>query len=114
MKRTPTGKRNHRVMVISMQQVPDGMGGFTLTEQLEMTAWSRVRRMSGHEIMLAGALGNKQTCEAYIPASDAARRITTSMILHGVHSSMRWNIRDVFESEDRSEIILLCESGVPA
>lgn len=109
-----TGQRNRRVTVLSVQQVSDGAGGFTLTEQPELTAWARIRRVYGSESVVAGALAGRQTVEVFIPASDAARQITTGMTLRDQQSAKRFNIRDVSESEDRAEVMLLCESGVPA
>jgi head-tail adaptor len=108
-----TGQRNRRVTIISVLQEPDGMGGFALTQQAELQAWARIRRLWGSEAVVAGALAGRQTVEVFIPSSDAARQITTDMILHDPRTGQRFNIRDVSESEDRAEVRLLCESGVP-
>lgn len=108
-----TGQRNHRVSIYSVQETPDGAGGFILQEQLELTAWARVRRVWGQESTVAGALAGRQTVEIFIPASDAARGISTAWRLKDAHSGKVFNIRDVSLSEDSAEVLLLCESGVP-
>lgn len=106
-----TGQRNRRVSIFSTVKTLDGAGGFTLEEQLELTAWARVRRVWGQESTVAGALAGRQTVEVFIPASDAARGISTAWTLKD--SGKVFNIRDVSMSEDSAEILLLCESGVP-
>lgn len=114
MKRTATGQRRHRITVFSLQKASDGQGGFAVTEQPELTAWVRIRRLWGHETVVSGAMAGRQTIEVYLPASDAARQITADMIARDEHTGRRFNIRDVSVSDDRAEIVLLAESGVPA
>jgi head-tail adaptor len=114
MKRTMTGQRTRRITVYSVQKVPDGSGGFATVEQAELSAWARVRRLWGTEGVVSGALAGRQSVEVFIPASDAARQIATDWVLRDAHSGRRFNIRDVILSDDRAEVMILCESGVPA
>lgn len=109
-----TGQRNRKVSIFSTLRTPDGAGGFTIEEQLELTAWARIRRVWGQESTVSGALAGRQTVEVFIPASDAARGISTAWTLKDAHSGKVFNIRDVNPSEDSAEVMLLCESGVPA
>lgn len=113
MKRFRAGKSSRRVTFLRAVQTPDGGGGFEGTWQPQFSCWARFRRIYGGEMPSQAGTLAKQVQEVTIRAGSLARQVATDWRLDDHATGASFNIREIIVSEERGEVTLQCESGVP-
>lgn len=108
------GDRYFRVAFDEPNPVPNGQGGQLMGWVERLQAYAAIRWLRGGETVIAARLAGRQPAVVTIPASTAARLITTEWRMRDVRSGDEFNIRSMVVSDDRADIELTVERGVAA